>query len=217
MNSTLIVIFSFSIAIGAIIGWIRFQKINPAYYPFLYFIWIGFLNEIISYIITHKGYSSAINNNIYVLAESLLIAWQFKNWGLFQRPKYLFIAILFSFAFFWIIEGFFVEGIKYAIPYFRIVYSFVIVLISINMLNKQLVRERKNILKNSIFLICIAFVIYFTYKVIIWSFWVYGLSLSKQFMKNLSAIISYINLLTNLTYTLAVLWMPTKHRFSLPS
>ena len=51
MLSKLIVVFSFSIAIAAIIGWIRFKKINPAYYPFVICIWIGLLNEILSYIV----------------------------------------------------------------------------------------------------------------------------------------------------------------------
>lgn len=217
MNYQLSVIFSFSITIAAVIGWIRFKKINPTYYPFLICVWVGLLNEILSYIIAHTGHSTAVNNNIYVLAESLLFTWQFKNWGLFQRSKYLFVGILVSFSIFWYVESFFVPRITYITSYFRVFYSFVIILMSINIINELLIRERTNMLKSSAFLICTAFVIYYTYKVIVGVFWLYGLGGSRQFRISIVSILIYINLLTNLIYALAVLWMPTKHRFSLPS
>ena len=214
---SIVILFSFSISIAAIIGLIRFRKINPAYYPFLYCIWIGLLNEIVSYIITHNKHSNAINNNIYVLIESLLITWQFKNWGLFHRTRYLFAGILSGFVLLWTAEILFVEGIKLTISYFRIVYSFVIVLMSLPIINRELLRERKNILKNAIFLITLTFVIYYTYKVIVGIFWLYGLGVNSHFRMNVVWILIYVNLFSNLVYALAILWMPIKHRFSLPS
>jgi hypothetical protein len=44
---------------------------------------VGLLNEIISFIVAQSGHSNSLNNNIYALIESLLIAWQFKEWDLF--------------------------------------------------------------------------------------------------------------------------------------
>jgi hypothetical protein len=217
MTYTLAVILSFSIAIAAVIGWVRFSKINPTYYPFLFCIWIGFLNEIVGYLITKEGYSNAVNNNIYVLFESLLLTWQFDNWKLFKGPRYLFVLLLCLFTFTWVMEGFFIKGITHTISYFRILYSFVIVLMSISIMNEQLLRERRNFLKNSIFLICLGSVIYYTNKVIIGMFWLYGLKMSIPFMVSLVWIMVFINLFTNLIFALAILWMPTKHRFSLPS
>ena len=216
MSYKLGLIFSFSIGIAAIIGWIRFKKVNPAYYPFIFCMWLGFLNEIIGYFITHRGYSNAINNNIYVLAESLLFTWQFKNWRLFHRSKYLFPLLLISLILIWITEGFLIKGINHMFTYFRIIYSFLIVLMSINMINRQLMRERKSIYKNPIFIICMAFLVYYTFTVIVVVFWQYGLNVSMQFVMNLTTILIYINLFTNLIFALAILWIPTKHRFSLP-
>ena len=219
MNKAIGDIFTLSIAIAAIIGWIRFKKINPAYYPFLFLIWIGLINELISIAIIYivKGNSTALNNNLYSLLESLIITWQFKKWKLFHQASKLFLGIIIVFILLWGIEVFFIADINHTGPYFRVTYSFIIILMSLSMINIILANERKNILKNPIFLICLAFSIYFTYSVIIWSFWLYGLSLSKEFLKNLTAILFYINLFSNLIYALAVLWMPTKHRFSLPS
>ena len=210
--------FSLSIAIAAIIGWIRFEKINPAYYPFLFFIWIGLLNETISVTVVdifHK--KSILNNNIYVLSESLILTWQFKKWSLFVRLNNIFIIVIISFILLWFSEGFFISGINSPLHYFRIFYSVGIVLMSVSTINSLIVHERKNILKNPIFIICIGFLIYFTYKVIVWGFWLYGVSLSNEFSRNINRILIYINLFCNLIYALAVLWIPTRHRFSLPS
>lgn len=215
MNYKLAVIFSFSIAIPALIGWIRFKQIDSVYYPFLYCIWIGLLNEVIGELITSYGFSNAINNNIYVLMESLLLMWQFKKWNLFSRVKFLFPVLSGGFVLLWITESFLINDINYTISYFRIIYSFVLVMLSLTVISRQLSMERKVILKNSIFLICIAYVIYFTNKVIIGMFWLYGLRFSNQFAADLVWILIFINLFTNLIYALAVLWMPGKRRFSL--
>src|SRR5216110_770679 len=105
MNFTLAVIFSFSIFVAAIIGLIRFKRISPVYYPFLYCVWLGTVNEILSYILIRMGYSTAINISIYVLVESLLFTWQFKNWGLFRRSKILFPILIASLILFWSAEN----------------------------------------------------------------------------------------------------------------
>jgi hypothetical protein len=216
MNFTLVVIFSFSIFIAAMIGCIRFKKISPMYYPFLYCLWIGSVNEILSYILVKTGFSTAINISIYVLAESLLFTWQFKNWGLFKRSKILFPILIVSLILFWSVENFFIGGLQSPISYFRIFHSLLISIMSLNIINNQLNLERKNIIKNPIFLICIVFVIYFTCDVIVGLFWLYGLHMSMKFQFNLAVIIIYTNLFANLIYVLAVLWMPLKHRFTLP-
>jgi len=216
MSSLLIDIFRFSIVIAAVIGWIRIKKIDPAYYPFIYCLWIGALNECISSVIVELGYYSSVNNNIYVLLESLLISWQFRKWGLFQASRYLFTGIITILCLFWITENFFISKIIYISSYFRIFYSFIIALFSIHTINWLIIRERKSILKNSIFLICIGFVIYFTYKILVEAFWVYGLNNGSNFRQKVYDIMVYINLFSNLIYALAVLWMPAKQRFSLP-
>ncbi len=216
MSYTLAVIFAFSIVIAAILGLIRYNKINKTYFPFIYCIWIGALNEILGFTLSRMGYHNTINNNIYVLVESLLFTWQFRNWGLFKRNKFGFHAILAIFVIFWLIECIVFKGIYLTTSYFRTVYSFVIVLMSINILNEKLLTERKNILRNPVFLICIGFVLYYTYKVIVGMFWMYGLRGSREFRMNVVWILIYINFISNLIYAFAVLCMPQKHRFSRP-
>jgi hypothetical protein len=214
---TLAVISSFTIAIGAIIGLVRFSKINQAYYPFVILLWIGLINESISYLLGRLGFDSQLNNNVYVLVESILITWQFKNWKVFKKSNWLFWIIVCSLLVYWVIEMFFIFGITKLEYNFRILYSFLVVLMSVNKMNDLIVRERRNILKNPIFLICIALILYFSLKVLVELFDLYGISVSYQFQVNVAYTQLYINLIANLIYALAVLWMPTKHRFSMSS
>ena len=116
----------------------------------------------------------------------------------------------------WLIDCLFVGKFQSAISYYRIFYSLFIAILSIYVINDQINLEKRNLLKNSVFLICIAFVIYYTFNVVVGLFWLYGLQTSVSFQQGMVDIIIYLNLFANLTYALAVLWMPSKHRFSLP-
>ena len=215
MSYTIRLIFSFSIIIPVVISWIRFKKINPAYYPFIFLLWLGLLNEILNYTIVKITHSNAVNSNIYALLESLLITWQFYTWKLFSRHKSLYIFIICAFAGVWITENFIISAITSISSYFRIIYSFIIVLMSIAVINMLLVRERKFMITNPVFLLCITFIIYYTYNVLVETFWLYGLS--KEFRVKVHRIEEFINVFANIVYSLAIIWMPIKQRFTLPS
>ena len=87
MNFNWFAFISFSIGLAAITGWVRFSKINPAYYPFIYCIWLASVNEAVSYWLVSHGFTTAINNNIYVLLEAVLFIWLFSNWQAFSPAK----------------------------------------------------------------------------------------------------------------------------------
>lgn len=91
-----------------------------------------------------------------------------------------------------------------------------IVLMSINMINRMLVDGKKKLIQNPLFLILIGFIVFFTYKALIEIFWVYGLNASRDFRLEVYRIMAYINLAVNIIYAIAVLWMPRKREFMLP-
>lgn len=202
--------FSFSIFIAGIIALIRFNKINKCYYPFLYCIWIACVNELLSFILFKNNSSTSINSNLYVLIESLLIIWLFQRLKRFNKQNYLFLIIAISFLIIWCIENFVVEKITGIAMYFRIYYSLIIVLLSINYLNQMLGSAKEINWKNSDLLLCLGFILFFTYKLLVQSFWLYGLKSSKNFLLTVYPIMVYINLVSNLIYAIAVLWMPRK-------
>ena len=102
---------SLSICIAAIIAWWRFNNIHQAFRPFIYCIWLGTVNEIISYSITPFVHSTMINGNIYVLLESFLLVWQFRKWGLFERYRKIFTCLLMLLGMVWIAENFIISSI----------------------------------------------------------------------------------------------------------
>jgi len=215
MSFNLSVILSFSIWIAGVIGVIRFSKIRTTYYPFIYLVWLACVNESVSYFLIIYNNNNIVNGIIYDLCESLLLLWFFKNMGIFNRRKWMFYFFMTIFFGVWVFENFFSKRFGTAFnSYFSIAYSFSIVLLSINAINSLLFKERE-IIKNPAFLICTAIVVFFTYKVVVEVFWLYGLRESSSFRTSVYVILLYINLLCNLIYALAILWMRKKEAFTL--
>jgi len=217
MNFTLKLVLGFCIVIPTVIGLIRFRLIDRAYQPFIYCIWIGCCNEIFSYILIKGGHPNAINNNVYWLIESLLFTYQFERWGLFSRRKLLFVSIIAILCVAWLSENFIISEIEQFDSYFLIAYSSLLCFMSIALINRLISTERGSLLKNAEFVICVTFVIYYAFNVLVEVFWIYGLSGNKIFVQNVTNISVFTNLLANLLYSYAIIWMPTKRRFTLPS
>ncbi|HEY8690433.1 MAG TPA: hypothetical protein VIM07_14455 [Chitinophagaceae bacterium] len=214
MNHSLVMILSFSIIVPAIIGIFRFRKLNQIYFPFLLCIWIGLLNEFISVLLIDLFHvSNSVNTDIYCLMEALLYTWLFKNLNLFTSSKHYKLLLSFLCTA-WLIDNFIISQITLFDSYFTIVYSLMIVLMSITILNRLIVQQI-NLLANSTFLICAALIVYFTLMALMEIFWLYGLNSSSIFRLNIYRIMSYINLSVNLIFAIAILWMHRKQEFTL--
>ena len=214
MNYAFIEYASYSIGIASFIGLVRFRKIDQAYYPFIILLWVGSLNELVNTLVINAGYSNAINSNLYILFESMLILWFFKRQHLFQQqPKLVWIFVT-LYAAAWLTE-LSLFSIRHFISYFTILYSFITVLMSISMINRLLMSERKLVIKHPLFIICVGFILFFTVAVLVETFWAYGLGSSKQFGMQVYRIQSYTNLITNFIFVFAVLWIPRKQVYTL--
>lgn len=197
-----------SLLLAGVIGLVRYRGVSPVYYPFLYFVWLGCANELLSTVLVHRGLYTTVNNNIYVLLASGAALWFFQRLGLFDRRPGLFWGLLASFAGVWLYETFVLRDIEQISSYFRMYFSFVIVLCSISAINRILVSTTGAIHTNPVFLIATGFIIFFTYKVLIEAFWLYGLGTSYQFAAMVYQILIYIIFFVNLIYALAALWIP---------
>ena len=217
MNFYLRVLLSLTILFPAIIGIIRFKKINDAYYPFIIYIWVGAINELLSVILLIWRYSNIINLNVYLLIEAMLLMWQFTLWRFFGKSKILRKLLYAALLSFWLTENFLLYSITRYDSYFTIFYSTIFTFISISSINQLIVTERKSLLQNPKFIICAAFVIYFTIVILSEVFWLYGVSQSVAFSNYVISISNITNFIAIILYTLAILWMPIKHRFTLPS
>jgi len=206
---------TFSIAFAVIIGWIRFQRTAPVFLPLLCILTLGLCNEILSHLLMYNGHPNALNSNIYLLLESVFIAWQFKKWGLFRRAPWGFYVLSCLYILTWAVEGSFFSLTMRFSSYFIAAYSFFTVLLSISFINLLMGEEQGSFLKSPSFIICIGFIIYYTYAVLIEIFYLYGLKSGGEFGTNIYHIHTYINLLSNLIYATAFLWIPRKREFIL--
>jgi hypothetical protein len=216
MSFVLNSMFSLSIAISAIIGWIRFKKIEPAFFPFLCLLWLGMVNETLSITLAMSGHSNACNYNVFSLVEALLVTWQFRRWNLFSH-RFFYPVMQLVLIMSWLFINFILGHIYVFNSWFFILHAILIVVLSINMMNRVIFEDPGNIFRNPVFLISMGLIIYFTYSILVEVFWLYGLNKSREFRINIYAILAYINLFTNLMFALATIWMPLKRQFILPS
>ena len=209
-----VLLLSASILIPAIIGVIRLKEVGFKYRPFIYLIWVGAINEVVCTYCAYKFHNNIIPYVIYSLLECFFLLWLFKRLNVFGKKHWVLYNLAIIFFCIWLFENFFSHrfGERFTY-YFDIIYSFSVVLLSIHALNHVLATETE-ILKNPTFLICIGFIIFFSYEIIEIVFWMFGLANSAAFRKSVQTILFLTNFLTNLIFGLAVLWMKKKQGFT---
>lgn len=220
-----LILSAFSIFIAGIIAVVRFSKMNKIYRPMIIVIWLACINEILSYCLIKSSLSTAVNNNVYVLAEAILLSLLFRNFGIFNKLHWLFWTVCGGLIVLWLWENFVGGRIWHISSWFRIVSSFVIALMSITAISKLMVLgseeffivKNRCLFANAAFLICMGTTIFFIFKLLVEIFWLYGLNGSEIFRVKLYDILTYINLLVNLIYALAVIWAQPKQQYTMLS
>jgi hypothetical protein len=207
---------AFSILLPTIVSIIRFRSINIVFRPFVYLLWVGSFVELLTYVVGSIFKNSLMIGNVYVLIESIMLLWQFYAWNKYRsyRNKCLVFGIIF--LVFWVVDNLVINDITRINSLFRVIYSFTIVLFSINQVNVVFSSERKNVLHNPAFLICMGLIFFFAFKAIFETIYVIGVKMSLDFYNTLMLLLTIVNLFVNIIYTIATLWIPKKLRFSLP-
>jgi hypothetical protein len=142
--------------------------------------------------------------------------WLFKKWHLFDASKNIYYGLFILYSIAWLTEMIFIAKFSLAYAsYFRILYSFITVLMSINVINFLLMKERSMLLRNSMFIICCSFVLFYSLAAVSEAFFAYGVRLSNSFLAYVTYILIFANFFCNLIYALAILWMPKKQAFTL--
>lgn len=216
MNFTTHVLFSLTAGAGALIGWIRVKKTDPAFLPFILLLTSGFITELVSFFVLLKGYSNALFYNLFALAEALLVTWLYKRLGLYHR-KYSYLILQVFYVVLWLCEFLYRFDGSVFMSYFIIFYAAILVLQSIDLLPDVLFQTSDKIYTNPVFLISMGMIVYFTYTVIVELFWFYGLNQSSVFRTRIYELFTYINLFTNILFILATLWIPLKREYILRS
>jgi hypothetical protein len=216
MNVVLNTLLILSIAVSAIIAFIRRKKTDPSFIPFARLLTITLIFEIISTSLRNAGFYDAYNYNDYAQLEFLIITWQFRRWGLFRYKQWLYYTLQGLCIIGSATEKLLTPSDRY-FSYFIISHALVIILMSIAQVNLRIVILSRNFLRDPIVLICIGLVIYFTWMLLIETFWMYGLSKTQPFRVAVQDILSSIHLLTNILFVFATIWIPLKPRYIMRS
>ncbi|OQP66920.1 hypothetical protein A3860_00740 [Niastella vici] len=217
MDDTLRFIFSLSIGFAVIIGIVRFRRIDPSYYPFIFNCIAALAVEILNWRLTETGHPSAFIFvlNVFSYIDFFLFLWLFHNWGLFNRNKSTFLTIAGIGFLMWIVENVTTGFVKHNY-YFFILYAFALIFFSVNTFNKMVVHERNSIFRNPKFWICLGIIIFYSFFILVVTT---GITLivhkvSVQFRRDLQAIGVFSNLLVNLLYAVALVWVPRKKHYT---
>jgi hypothetical protein len=150
-----------------------------------------------------------INWHVFNLAECMLLLTQFYYWQRFNNKRVFFLALLSIALADWLTENFIISSIYTFHTVFLISYSFIIVLLSINTINHQVVNYNRSISRNALFIICVAFVIFFIYTIVVYTI----LATNKNHIKAFSNVFEiqvYINALANFLYAVGIYHIPGK-------
>lgn len=208
------IISSHSIVIPAMLLLFRWRSIPAFYHPFTFLIWLGSINEFISlYMILHC-HSNMVNSNIYVLLEYSLLLWQFQYWNSWQWHKTAFL--FFTGTTVWIADNIILHSLTMNNSLFRMIYSAFIVLLSMMQISKIIMRGTRHLVKNAQLLLCMAFLIYYTFKTYFESYNLFDVGISDHFFYWLWLILNIVNLFVNVIYSYAILWIRKNIPFTLP-
>src|SRR5215217_7478651 len=145
MKLQLIDYLTFFVFVVGLIALIRWRAVDKHFHPFLVYILLGCTNDALSYLLVAYGYKTFVNNNVYLLLESLLLLWFFQKVGILRHLKWLILAAV-TFLGIWIGEMITVGVTTQYCIYFSIGYALVMVLMSITTINNLLVNPQGPIL-----------------------------------------------------------------------
>lgn len=202
------------------LGLIRLKKMDEAYRPFIAICACGLLAELLRFYQIWLYFNEGIKTNyviynIYILAIALLYLQLFFNWQTFGLQKwklYLGWGILVSV---WLTDHVFLgpERLLTMTSIFRMTYSSMICLLSVQQINLLIINEKKILLKNPRFLICISVLVFFLLYIIQESVHLFDPDISQVFFKAIFIIRSRMTSFIYLLFFLAILWIPPKKPF----
>lgn len=215
-NNAFIVAGGYSIAIAAVIGLIRLPRLYVAYQPFIFITIFSFLSEVASHLLIIYRKSNAVALNLFGLLDALLWLWQFRRWNRHPSRQMMFHVAAMSLLVLWLIENIALGKLFIFASVYPIVFSLLMVILSAIEAGRQIVVEKHSLFTTPKFMICCAAILFYSYRILIESFYAPHVWENEILLGNVFTILSVVNFIVNLFYALAVLWIPEKHKFSLP-
>ncbi|MDB5251164.1 MAG: hypothetical protein JWP27_333 [Flaviaesturariibacter sp.] len=214
MSLALHTVFSLSIGIAAILAAVRLRAIPRAFLPFVLLLWARFGAELAAAFLPATSDARTVLQNVVSLAEGLLLLWQFRRWDAFAGNRWIYPLLMALFCFVWTGETV-AQPLRAVSPYYTLLCSITMAVASLHLLTCLLFERTGQLLPDPVFLVCLAFLLSFLFAVVMELFLVYGLQGSAGFRAGVRDLLSFVNLISNLLFAIAVLWIPRKPRYIL--
>ncbi len=208
------IVSAFSIALPALVILARLPVLYKRYFPLLILFWTGLLNEITSYFVIVYHRNNMLNSNLYTLIEFLLFLWFFYRLNECRKTAYLVPAV--AGIVIWIADNRILHSLSQDNTLFRMVSFVFIVYISMDKFTQLLLSGTNVPYRKTDLMLCVSFLVYYTYQAFILIFNIFPMAVSGEFYQRLWVILSLLNIVTNITYTIAILWIPKRMPYTLP-
>ena len=194
----------------------RWRRTEKTYYPFYILLTLGVIQETVSFWMIHWLHrTNAPSVNIYGFLECSVIFWQFYCWNGFRSfgspLTWLYALQAGSFGLWAVCNLLFFHLDDFVFPFYRILYPFVIVLLSVNEINLMITHDNRNLYRNPRFVICLGFIVFFLYQILYeGAFLVGGTDKTEVVPSEIIKLFNYVNAFVNGLYLIATLLVPRK-------
>ena len=204
-----------SIVVPFITAMCRIKVLGKKYRPMVILLTIGLLNEVFSSIVVTYYNNNALNGNLYVLIEYLLIIWQFNRFRVMSRGFRTFIISLGIGI--WLTDNFILHSLTQNNSLFRMLASLCIVYLSMDKASQLLFFNGPVLFKNTDLLICLGFFGFFTIKTYVEIFNTFTIPVKLEFYEGMWTILAIFNFITNILLTFAIICFRQKQEYIIRS
>jgi hypothetical protein len=193
----------------------RIKVLGRKYRPMVILLTIGLFNEVFSSIEVKYYHNNAINGNLYVLIEYLLIIWQFNRFRVMSSIFRTTIILLGIGV--WLTDNFILHSISQNNSLFRMLASLCIVYLSMDKSSQLLFFNGPVLFKNTDLLICLGFFAFFTIKTYVEIFNTFTIPVEQKFYEGLWTVLAVFNFITNILFTFAIICFRQKQAYIIRS
>jgi len=215
MNLTTILYFSLLIiqVITLILALSVRKKAGTLYLPMLILVAVLLLLDCLDSFGPDKPLGRIRVQDLKVFLSLLLIAWQAKRWHVFdQRPVFFKVFLGFAFAGWITQQVLLLSGVTVYNGFF-ILACFLIVLLCIEALNRNMIQNRGSMIMNPIFLFCTAMIFYFLFFGLLELFSLMPLEFTQTTLLGAGYLYLGLGILTGIILILAILCIPPKNKY----
>jgi hypothetical protein len=198
-------IYLFTLLLLAIYAVSVYKKVPRTFHPMLIFLVATFVMETFAFMYANSDMEHRGLISMQYLGDSFLICWQARRWGVFDRKPGLYYMVLGVLLIAWLTDVFLVGDSETNISWFRVIYSFAITLIGLELLSKRVMVDRIPILKSPIALFSIALIFFFGLAGLAEIFMIIGQLYDQYFLRTIFIFYIALGVVTNFVYLRAIL------------